>query len=345
MNLPNDLIEMINVADRSGAAVMLLDASNRIYYTNNRLKDIYSIIDFSQPQTYENFFKNIMEHHLLDDPSAYDNPSDWLGRALHFKRTVPFAQYLIRHNSGKIYMTRHQILQDLGSISIRLEIPTHGFFASRRSTYNIDESESPRYSLFSFLGLNEQSVSKALVSKSGFVIDADQSFSKLVDLRDGIFLVGGKVALSDKVENRRLYDAIYRIASSDTKVQEELVRVTSRAYGKFYVCNVSAPEPLAWTSRSRISGVAVISIIDPMQESPIQSKHLEHLFDLTPSEARVAVGIVTGKEISEIAIQHGVAVGTVRNQLKSVFQKVGVSRQSELVRVILRISRVISASA
>lgn len=55
------------------------------------------------------------------------------------------------------------------------------------------------------------------------------------------------------------------------------------------------------------------------------------LFDLSPAEARVARGLVEGRTVGEIAADHGLSEATVRNQLRAVFVKTGVSRQSELV--------------
>jgi DNA-binding CsgD family transcriptional regulator len=62
---------------------------------------------------------------------------------------------------------------------------------------------------------------------------------------------------------------------------------------------------------------------------------LQDLFDLTPAEARVARGIAAGKTTRDLAAEAGLAVGTVRQQLKSVFGKTGVSRQADLVGLLL----------
>lgn len=58
------------------------------------------------------------------------------------------------------------------------------------------------------------------------------------------------------------------------------------------------------------------------------------LFDLTPAEARVARGIAVGKTVDELAHGAGLVAATVRNQLKSVFSKTGVSRQADLVGIL-----------
>ncbi len=58
------------------------------------------------------------------------------------------------------------------------------------------------------------------------------------------------------------------------------------------------------------------------------------LFDLTRAEARVAQEITIGRSVEEVAASMGTTVATVRTQLKSVYRKTGVNRQSQLVALL-----------
>ena len=62
-------------------------------------------------------------------------------------------------------------------------------------------------------------------------------------------------------------------------------------------------------------------------------------FGLTPAEARVAVAIAGGRPPEAIAAERGVSLATVRTQLRTVYDKVGVTRQADLVRVLLQLPR------
>jgi DNA-binding CsgD family transcriptional regulator len=74
----------------------------------------------------------------------------------------------------------------------------------------------------------------------------------------------------------------------------------------------------------------------PVVHSEIASTQIiQGLFDLTPAEARIARGIAAGKTVDDLAKEAHLAVGTVRQQLKSVFGKTGVSRQAELVGILV----------
>lgn len=55
-------------------------------------------------------------------------------------------------------------------------------------------------------------------------------------------------------------------------------------------------------------------------------------FDLTPAEALVASQLAEGAAPAQIARSRGVALHTVRSQMRSVYAKLGVARQAELVR-------------
>ena len=68
---------------------------------------------------------------------------------------------------------------------------------------------------------------------------------------------------------------------------------------------------------------------------PVFGELLHALFGLTPAERGLATALSAGGHLGDIATDRGVALPTVRAQLKSVFSKVGVTSQSDLVRTLL----------
>ena len=74
---------------------------------------------------------------------------------------------------------------------------------------------------------------------------------------------------------------------------------------------------------------------DPELDQPISADNLICVYKLTQSEAQVAISLVNGHSIDEIAKRSNHSVHTIRSQLKSVFSKTGVSRQSELIKLLL----------
>ena len=56
---------------------------------------------------------------------------------------------------------------------------------------------------------------------------------------------------------------------------------------------------------------------------------------LTRAEARLAATLAKGISLEEAAAALSISVHTVRSQLKAVFAKTGVTRQAELVALLL----------
>lgn len=81
----------------------------------------------------------------------------------------------------------------------------------------------------------------------------------------------------------------------------------------------------------------VMYVTDPELSASVPSVALQQIYALTAAESEVAVGLANGYSVDEIAKMHNVQEGTVRAQIRSIFQKIGVRRQSDLVRIILSI--------
>jgi DNA-binding CsgD family transcriptional regulator len=78
-----------------------------------------------------------------------------------------------------------------------------------------------------------------------------------------------------------------------------------------------------------------IFINDPLRSQRAPQELLRMEYGLTPAECRVALLLGDGHAPRKIAEMIGVTENTVRSQIKTIFSKMGVRRQSELVRVLL----------
>ena len=78
-----------------------------------------------------------------------------------------------------------------------------------------------------------------------------------------------------------------------------------------------------------------VFLSDPNMQQPISIDNLVSVYSLTPSEAQVAISLANGHSIDDIAEGSNHSAHTIRSQLKSVFRKTGVSRQSELIKLLL----------
>jgi DNA-binding CsgD family transcriptional regulator len=93
--------------------------------------------------------------------------------------------------------------------------------------------------------------------------------------------------------------------------------------------------PVAGYARDIFSTAAFFVILTPLDVARLAPVELiQGLFDLTTMEARVARALASGSDIGQAAQNFGIARGTVRAHLKSIFAKTGFSRQTDLAAAI-----------
>lgn len=91
------------------------------------------------------------------------------------------------------------------------------------------------------------------------------------------------------------------------------------------------------------AGQYLLVYLKEMTDTSLDPREIQMTFALTPAEANVAIAIAEGLTLSEYAARKGIAIGTARIQLKSVFAKMAINRQSELVRKLCSSVSMLSA--
>lgn len=93
--------------------------------------------------------------------------------------------------------------------------------------------------------------------------------------------------------------------------------------------------PVRGEAHDLFANATAILVVTPVATADAPSPILlRGLFDLTPSEAEVARGLMHGGSIQSIADTSGRSRETVRHHLKSVLAKTGTSRQADLVALL-----------
>lgn len=80
---------------------------------------------------------------------------------------------------------------------------------------------------------------------------------------------------------------------------------------------------------------ALVLVVDPEGRTRLDPHRLEEILGLTPAESQIASLLVQGRTINEIGIATGRSPVTVKWHVQNTFGKLGVSRQTDLVRVLL----------
>ena len=171
-----------------------------------------------------------------------------------------------------------------------------------------------------------------LVTADGRIIHANRLAEAL--LADGSALCQrkGRLVGVHETENA-LLAALIREATRIASVRIADGIMTLRRVDRQPLTVLVAPFRMNMTGHPAAG--AIVFVRDPNRSiSAIAT--LRALFQLTPTEARIAQALANGRTIAEIASAHRATLQTVRKQMKIIFAKTGTNRQAQCVAVIWR---------
>lgn len=176
-----------------------------------------------------------------------------------------------------------------------------------------------------------------LVDGSGTIRLVNRAGERLLADDKGLTVLGGHLAARRQDSARRL-EMLIAAATASEGPQVGGAMSLPLPGQRFPLALRIVPIPrvsMAMFSRPRTALVCVTDL-----ETSVRSPEAElrALFGLTLAEARVATAIFEGRSMREAAQQLDVALNTVRFQLARVYEKTGVTRQAELVKMMMRLS-------
>lgn len=143
-------------------------------------------------------------------------------------------------------------------------------------------------------------------------------------------LAGGHLAPVSRQADRVLRDTLKAFAAADGAARARAIRLSEEPWIDILLVPIK---------ESGVSGtrkpVATAYIHGDRETNEGRVEQLGNLFGLSPSEAKLAIGISRGRSIAEVAREIGITVETARNYSKIVYGKTGARGQADLVRIIL----------
>lgn len=97
-------------------------------------------------------------------------------------------------------------------------------------------------------------------------------------------------------------------------------------------------DPTLAIPADRAQILLLLTLIDPKTTPLVDPRRLQSTLGITAAEAEVAAALAQGDTTAEVAKARGVAVGTVRSQVKSLMAKTGCRRQKDLVRKVFSVA-------
>ncbi|MDE0206917.1 MAG: helix-turn-helix transcriptional regulator [Candidatus Tectomicrobia bacterium] len=85
---------------------------------------------------------------------------------------------------------------------------------------------------------------------------------------------------------------------------------------------------------------ALVLVVEPGSAARLDAETVAAALGLTETESQVAVALAMGKTVSDVAKERGTTIGTGRFHVKRIHAKLGLSRGTDLVRLVLSLGEV-----
>jgi DNA-binding CsgD family transcriptional regulator len=184
--------------------------------------------------------------------------------------------------------------------------------------------------------LNGLSAGMYLVDAEGRLIHANAAGSAILAASDILSSAGGRLVACDTRVQRTLRDVFAAAGQGDAALGVRGIAVP--LIGKNGERYVAHALPLTSGARRRAGIVHVAAAALFVRRAALvassTSQVIGETFRLTPTELRVLLAIVEVGGIPEVATAFGVADTTVRTHVNRLFEKTGVTRQADLVKLV-----------
>jgi DNA-binding CsgD family transcriptional regulator len=205
----------------------------------------------------------------------------------------------------------------------------------------IGASEVER-SLYSTV-MERLSVGILILDMQGRIVKCSSRAEEALSARDGIQMQSGRFRATCAKEDRELQAAIkaamQRAQSGEGREARGLA--LTRPSGSRSLGVIVQPVPAVRSGGVSTEPTVAIYLRDPEANADVGSDLVRQLFDLTPAEAAVARRLTAGLSLEDVATALDISRNTARAHLRSIFSKSGITRQTELVRLMLNSAAVL----
>lgn len=186
--------------------------------------------------------------------------------------------------------------------------------------------------------LERLAVGALTLDRQAQVLNLNHAASEILGARDGIGLAQRRLQATKGLENRELTTLIEQaIAGSDQEGHDVAAAMSiTRPSGRSKLGILVRTVPLSEWSESPVRAAAFVVLRDPETKFNASQSVLKRLYGLTPAESNLTVKLLDGLSVEEAAEALAISRHTARSQLRAIFAKTGVTRQTELMRKLLR---------
>jgi DNA-binding CsgD family transcriptional regulator/PAS domain-containing protein len=188
--------------------------------------------------------------------------------------------------------------------------------------------------------LDKLTIGTFILDDAGRVVGSNSIAKKLLQSETRIQLIDRRLRVSHDVQNAKLQSMISKAVKSASRDREpfvEALMIDRDSIGTLGIL-VRSIDVAGLYGVGRRS--AVVYVTGFQDEGP-RTSIVSQVFGLTHAEAQLATLLARGHSLTDAALKCGLSEHTVRSYAKTIFRKTGVSRQAELVRLILRSAAVL----
>lgn len=183
-------------------------------------------------------------------------------------------------------------------------------------------------------GLDVLAMPTLLFDEYGRVAHYNRSASPILNERSTLWLENGHLLTRDAAATRKLnleLSNAIRASQGDGAELNGVVLLPRK--GRMPLMLMIAP--LRLTGDGAMQGAALLFAFDPETTPTITADSVRRLFGLSEAETELAVALCSGQTLDDAAHERGTSIHTTRSQLKSIFNKTGTKRQTDLVSLLL----------
>ncbi|MEM7563617.1 MAG: helix-turn-helix transcriptional regulator [Pseudomonadota bacterium] len=188
-------------------------------------------------------------------------------------------------------------------------------------------------------GLDRLVIGLVLYDRHANPVYINPTAEAIIDQHPGLSMQNGTMTPTNSKDEQHLRNLIMEtgeIDPDDSWKQSVAIGITHPDVESPLPILVSPMHANLITSDLDYEGAKVaVFLSDPNLQQPISVDSLVSVYNLTPSEAQVAISLANGHSVDQIATITHHSTHTIRTQLKSIFRKTGSTRQSELIKLLL----------
>lgn len=176
-----------------------------------------------------------------------------------------------------------------------------------------------------------------ILDEHGKVFQSNQVAEELLNSGEGLRRNNNRLQAVFGPEDRQLQSLIKEAIALSVKPEPIIIGAMSlaRPSGEGNLGVVIRSVPMTeWVESNRRPAVAVF-LRDPEKAPQAPQEAVRQLFNLTPAETTLVMKLVNGYTLDEAAEELEIKRNTARAHLRAIFSKTGVTRQTELVRLML----------